>query len=252
MSDRLPLMAGNWKMNLTEAQAVALAEAIAAGSPTQGVEVMLAPTFTALSAVGRALAKTQVKLGAQNLYPAGDGAFTGEISPLMLTDLGADYVILGHSERRHIMGEEDEFIRDKVEAAQANGLIPVLCCGEQLEDRQAGKTMAVIEAQLEGGLNGLEFTSGAELVIAYEPVWAIGTGQTATPEMAQEVHAKIRSWLEKRFNKGLANEIRILYGGSVKKGNVKALMAEADIDGALVGGASLTAEAFLPITGFRA
>ncbi len=251
MSERLALMAGNWKMNLTAGRAAELAESVGRGSPDSGVEVMVAPPFTALSAVAEAVRELPIKLGAQNLYPAKEGAFTGEISGAMLRDLGVVYVILGHSERRHIMGESDDFIRDKVAAAQESGLIPVLCCGEKLEEREAGQTMEVIETQLEQGLKDISVPAPRDLVVAYEPVWAIGTGKTATPEIAQEVHGKIRDWLAGRYNKDLAKGVRILYGGSVKGSNVKALMAETDIDGALVGGASLSAEAFLPIVNYR-
>ncbi|MBW1714001.1 MAG: triose-phosphate isomerase [Deltaproteobacteria bacterium] len=251
MAERTPLMAGNWKMHKTGAEAVALAQAVGRASPSQGVEVMVAPPFTALSLVSQAIKDLPLKLGAQNLYPAGEGAFTGEISPKMLADLGVDYVILGHSERRQILGEEDGFIRQKVEAALAQGLRPILCCGETLDQRQAGQTEVVIEGQLEKGLAGLELEDGQDLVVAYEPIWAIGTGQTASPDQAQEVQGHIRSWLVARFNKEVAKAIRILYGGSVKGDNVKALMAQVDIDGALVGGASLTPEAFLPIVGFE-
>ena len=251
MSERTALMAGNWKMHLTTAKAAELATEVGRGAPDQGVEVMVAPPFTALAAVAQAVKGLPVKLGAQNLYPAPEGAFTGEVSAPMLADLGVAYVILGHSERRHILGESDAFIRDKVAAAREGGLIPVLCCGELLEDREAGKTMEVIKTQLEQGLKDIAVESPQDLVLAYEPVWAIGTGKTATPEIAQEVHGRIREWLAGRYNKDLAKGVRILYGGSVKGSNVKALMAEEDIDGALVGGASLTAEAFLPIVRYR-
>ena len=251
MAERLALMAANWKMHLTSDKAAELAEEIVQGSPDSGVEVMVAPPFTALAAVAEAIKGSPLKLGAQNLYPAPEGAFTGEISAAMLADLGVGYVILGHSERRHILGEEDGFIRDKVASTLEAGLIPVLCCGEKLEEREAGQTMEVIEAQLEQGLRDIPISAPDRLVVAYEPVWAIGTGRTATPGIAQEVHKKIRDWLAGRYHKDLAMGLRILYGGSVKGSNVKALMAEADIDGALVGGASLSGEAFLPIVRYR-
>ena len=251
MSERLALMAGNWKMNLNAKEAAELARAIGRETPSSGVEVMVAPPFTALPAVAEASRGLPIKLGAQNCYPAREGAFTGEISPPMLKDLGVTYVILGHSERRHVLGESNGFIRDKVAAVQESGLIPVLCCGELLEEREAGRTMEVIETQLAQGLKDISLSGPGGLVMAYEPVWAIGTGKTATPELAQEVHGRIREWLGGRYNKELAKGVRILYGGSVKGSNVKALMAEADIDGALVGGASLSAEAFLPIVNYR-
>jgi len=251
MPQRRPLMAGNWKMYKTRAQARELARMIVRGIDPAGAEVMIAPPFTALAAVREVIQGSPVKLGAQNLHPGREGAFTGEVSVPMLLDLGVDYVILGHSERRHILGEKDDFIRAKVLAALEAGPTPILCVGEKLEEREEGRTMEVVGGQLEQGLAGLEPDHPGALVIAYEPVWAIGTGRTATPQIAQEVHAGIRSWLAARFNKDLASGIRILYGGSVKGDNVKALMAEADIDGALVGGASLTAEGFLPIARFQ-
>ena len=245
MPQRRPLMAGNWKMHLKAAQARALAEEVAQRTAAGGgVEVMIAPPFTSIFAVAQALAGSGVALGAQNLYPADEGAFTGEISPLMLVDLGVSYVIVGHSERRHVLGESDDFIRQKVAAALTHRLRPVLCLGETLNQRQAGETEAVIEDQFRLGLEGLEAGQVRGLVIAYEPVWAIGTGQTATPAQAQAVHAFIRQLLTDRFDKGIANSTRILYGGSVKAENTAVLMAEEDIDGALVGGASLEAESF--------
>jgi triosephosphate isomerase len=244
-------MAGNWKMHKTLSQARELARTMVQEIDPAGAEVMLAPPFTALAAIKEVIQGSPVKLGAQNLYPAPEGAFTGEISAPMLLDLGVEYVILGHSERRHVMGETDGFIRDKVLSALEGGLSPILCVGEKLEEREEGRTMEVVEGQLEKGLAGLAGDRSGRLVIAYEPVWAIGTGRTATPGIAQEVHAGIRSWLAARFNKDLASGTRILYGGSVKGDNVKALMAETDIDGALVGGASLTAEGFLPIARFQ-
>lgn len=252
MSERLPMIAGNWKMHKTRADGVALAEAVScAAAEAEGVEVMIAPPFTALSEVGRAISAGPVMLGAQNIHPAEQGAFTGEISAAMLKDVGVSYVLTGHSERRHIMGESDAFIREKTAAALAAGLRPVLCIGETLEQRQTGQTSGVLTGQLEAGLAGLEPDDGQALVIAYEPVWAIGTGQTASPETAQQAHALIRSRLAARYGNGLAKQIRILYGGSVNGGNVKDLMARPDIDGALVGGASLTAEDFSVIVRFR-
>lgn len=252
MAERTPLMAGNWKMHLLTAEAAELARSIdQAARQAPGVEVMLAPPFTALAAVGRALADGPVALGAQNVYPADKGAFTGEVSPPMLIDAGARYVIIGHSERRQIFGESDGFINQKAAAVLAAGLRPVLCVGESLDDRQADRTEAVVLGQLEAGLSEIKLASGDDLVVAYEPIWAIGTGLTASPDQAQEVHAAIRKWLENRFNKGIANSMRILYGGSVNETNVRELMARPDLDGALVGGASLKAESFSAIVGFK-
>jgi len=248
---RRPLMAGNWKMHKTTGQARDLASALVAGAKDDRVEVMIAPPFTALATVAGVLAGSPVQLGAQNLYPAPEGAYTGEVSPAMLVDLGVSYAILGHSERRQIFGESDEFIRQKVAAALEAGLKPVLCVGETLDQRRAGETTAVVEGQLHNCLKGLEAGSAGSLTIAYEPVWAIGTGQTATAAQAEEVHRFIRTWLAGRFDNGLANSVRILYGGSVKADNVRELMSEPDIDGALVGGASLDARSFLAIVGYK-
>ncbi len=244
---RTPLMAGNWKMHKTTSEAEALAAEIVRAVPHEGIEVIIAPPYTALSAVRRVVAGSAVKLGAQNLYPAEEGAFTGEISARMLADVGVSYVILGHSERRHILGESDQFIQQKVSAAQKGGLIPILCVGETLDQRQVNEAKNVIAGQLERGLSGFKLADDQSLVIAYEPVWAIGTGHTATPDQAQEVHAFIRFWLKDRFDEGLANSMRILYGGSVNADNAAALLGQLDIDGALVGGASLKAKSFKKI-----
>lgn len=252
MSERVPLMAGNWKMHKTLAQARELAQGVSeAAQAAEGVEVMIAPPFTAIHAAAQAVAGGPVMLGAQNVYPAGQGSFTGEICADLLADLGVTYVIIGHSERRWILGEDDSFIRDKAAAVIKAGLRPVLCVGESLEEREAGRTAEVVQGQLAAGLEGFQAGECADLVMAYEPIWAIGTGRTASPETAQECHADIRSWLADRFNISLANSLRILYGGSVNGGNVKDLMAQPDVDGALVGGASLTVEDFSAIVRFR-
>ena len=253
---RRPFVAGNWKMNTTAATGCALARAIGEAVPTSrdAVDVLVAPPLPYLDCVDDELAKSAVMLGAQNCYFEKEGAFTGEVSPQMLADLDVDYVILGHSERRHVLGETDEVINKKVAAALEAGLGVILCVGETLEDREAGKTNEVLSAQLSGGLAGLtaeQLAGGTggndDLVLAYEPVWAIGTGKTATPEMAQEAHAFLRSELAKGWGGDLAEATRIQYGGSVKPANAADLLACPDIDGALVGGASLSAENFLPI-----
>ncbi|NNJ24474.1 triose-phosphate isomerase [Alienimonas chondri] len=253
---RRPFVAGNWKMNTTAASGCALAREIAAAVPTSrdAVDVLVAPPLPYLDCVDDELAKSAVMLGAQNCYHEKEGAFTGEVSPQMLADLDVDYVILGHSERRHVLGETDADVNKKVAAALAAGLGVILCVGETLEQREAGETEKVLAEQLSGGLAGLtaeQFTAGpggnADLVLAYEPVWAIGTGKTATPEMAQEAHAFLRSKLAEGWGDDLAAETRIQYGGSVKPANAADLLAQPDVDGALVGGASLTAENFLPI-----
>ncbi|MFH5803846.1 triose-phosphate isomerase [Alienimonas sp. DA493] len=253
---RRPFVAGNWKMNTTAASGCELARAIAEAVPTSRdeVDVLVAPPLPYLDCVDDELAKSAVMLGAQNCYHEKEGAFTGEVSPQMLADLDVDYVILGHSERRHILGETDEDINKKVAAALEAGLGVILCVGETLEDREAGKTNDVLAQQLSGGLKGLtaeQLAGGTggndDLVLAYEPVWAIGTGKTATPEMAQEAHAFLRSKLAEGWGDDLAAATRIQYGGSVKPANAADLLAQPDIDGALVGGASLSAENFLPI-----
>ena len=248
---RRPLIAGNWKMHKTVPETLAYIEAfkpLVAGVDDR--DIMLAPPFTALDAAQRALEGTNIALGAQNCHWEEEGAFTGEVSPRMLADLGVTYVILGHSERRHIFGETDEMIRRKLEAALRHELIPILCIGERLEEREAGKTLSVLERQLKEGLKGLSASDLKDLVVAYEPVWAIGTGKTATPEQAEEAHAFCRKLLAGMFGEEFAERTRILYGGSVKPENVVGLMARPDIDGALVGGASLKPDVFARIVCF--
>lgn len=213
----------------------------------QEVEVVICPPFTALQVVGAALRGTGIKLGAQNLYPKEQGAFTGEISPVMLKDLGCTYVILGHSERRHILGEQDAFINEKVKAALRHELIPILCVGETLEQRQQGKTEEICRRQLAGGLAGVDAAALASLVIAYEPVWAIGTGVNASAQDAEETIAFLRHVIAEGWGKEAAAAIRIQYGGSVKPQNVQQFMDCEDIDGALVGGASLEVDSFYAI-----
>jgi triosephosphate isomerase len=245
-------MAGNWKLNGLRADAVELARAVAEGCKTaSGREVMIAPSFTALSVVAEQLTGSRVALAGQDLYWERSGAFTGEVSGAMLRDVGCSHVIIGHSERRQFFAETDYTVAKKVAAAVTGGLIPIVCVGETLEQRDAGVTFDVIRRQVAGGLVELPAESFEKLVVAYEPVWAIGTGRTATPEQAEEVHARIRNLLAETLNPTAAAAIRILYGGSVKPDNVDALMACANVDGALVGGASLKADDFLRIVHFR-
>ena len=244
---RRPLIAGNWKMNLNRAEAVALARDLAAMGGVTGTDVLLCPSNVYLDAVSAAISGSGISLGAQDVYFEAKGAFTGETSTSMLADIGCTYVILGHSERRHVIGETDQLINKKVHATLAAGLTPVLCVGELLEDREAGKTKEVVKSQFEGSLAGLTDEQVRKAVIAYEPVWAIGTGKTASPGQAQEVHADLRKMLADRYNSETSEAVRILYGGSVKPENAADLMSQSDIDGALVGGASLAADSFAAI-----
>ncbi|MDA8743037.1 triose-phosphate isomerase [Rubripirellula amarantea] len=245
---RRTLIAGNWKMNTRADSAVALAREVAkAVGEEPAVDVALCPPAVYLSAVADAVAGTPVGVGAQNLYAAQDGAYTGEVNAAMLKDIGCHYVILGHSERRAILGETDAMISEKLQAALAGNLVPIVCVGETLEDREAGNTEKVVESQLRGSLAGLDEVRAAGIVIAYEPVWAIGTGKTASKEQAEEVHAFIRKLLGEMFTPEVADQIRIQYGGSVKPNNAKELLSQPNIDGALVGGASLKAEDFAGI-----
>jgi len=245
---RRPLIAGNWKMNLDRAGAVKLAREVVekAGSISKA-DLLVSPAFVHLDAVHAVLADSPVALGAQDVYFEPNGAFTGEISTAMLADLGVRYVILGHSERRHILGETDEQVRAKTAAALAAAITPIVCVGELLAERESGSTGAVIRRQIEGSLAGFSADQVAETVIAYEPVWAIGTGKVATPEQAEEVHLDLRRILAERYNAATAERVRILYGGSVKPSNAAELIAQPDIDGALIGGASLKAADFLAI-----
>jgi triosephosphate isomerase len=249
---RTPIIAGNWKMYMTRPQALSLIQDLKdrlAGHPLRA-RVILAPPFTALDAASRALKGTGWHLAAQNMHFEDEGAYTGEVAPAMLRELGCGFVILGLSERRQLFGESDDLINRKLLAALGHDLTPILCVGESLGQREGGETMAVVERQLRQGLAGLDQGRDPRWVVAYEPVWAIGTGQTATPGQAQEVHAMIRRWLAHRFSAAAAQQIAILYGGSVKPDNVDDLMAQADIDGALVGGASLKADSFARIVRF--
>ena len=245
---RRTIIAGNWKMNTRADDGVKLAKGVAdAVGENPSVEVAVCPPAVYLSRVADVLAGSAVGLGAQNLYPAADGAYTGEVNAAMLSDVGCRYVILGHSERRAILGETDAQISEKLAAALAGNLVPIVCVGETLEDREADKTETVVETQLRGSLEGLDETRAPGVVIAYEPVWAIGTGKTASPEQAEEVHAFIRQLLGEMFTPEVAAQMRIQYGGSVKPSNAKELLSQPNIDGALVGGASLKVEDFLGI-----
>lgn len=243
------LIAGNWKMHKTIPEALDLVRELKElVKDVNDRDILVCPPFTALYPVSKELEGSNIVLGGQNMYFEEQGAFTGEISPLMLKNAGCSYVILGHSERRHIFGETDELINKKVLSAVNHGLIPILCVGELLEEREAGKTQEVVEKQVREGLRGID--GEAEFVIAYEPVWAIGTGKTATPELAEEVHFFIRQVLSDMFGNEKANSVRILYGGSVKPENAAGLLNMENIDGALVGGASLKAESFAKIVKF--
>lgn len=249
---RVPLMAGNWKMYKSMSQAVELVQALKESlADVTNREVLVCPPFTALYPVAQALRGSDIELGGQNLYPQEEGAYTGEISPTMLLDVGCRYVILGHSERRQHFEESDEFINRKVRLALEHGLRPILCVGETLEQREAGQEVAVVTKQVRECLAGVAGEEMQEVVIAYEPVWAIGTGRTATPAQAQAMHKVIRDILKGLYGQGIAEATRIIYGGSVKPDNVDDLMREPDIDGALVGGASLKAESFARIVRFE-
>jgi len=248
---RRPLIAGNWKMNLTLAQSLDLAKAVTQGAAAASGEVAVCVPFTAIAAVGEALKGSPVRLGAQDLYWEAQGAFTGEISAGMLADAGCQMVIIGHSERRKLFADSDEWVNKKLSAALKGGLTPIVCIGETLEERESQKTWRVLETQLAGSLKGFAPADLSKVVIAYEPVWAIGTGKTATPAQAQEAHLFVRAQLEKLYGKNFAAGTRVLYGGSVTAENVDTLMAQPDVDGALVGGASLKKDSFLRIMGFK-
>lgn len=245
---REPIIAGNWKMYKTVVEAVNFVAAFREKTTgITGVEMVLCPPFTALGAVAEKLAGTGIAPGAQNCYWQKEGAYTGEIAPGMLKEIGCKYVILGHSERRQYFGETDQSVNKRVRAAIDHGLVPIVCVGELLEEREAGRTESVVGRQVEGALAGLTADEVAGIVIAYEPVWAIGTGRTASAGDAQAVNAYIRGILRRLFGEGTAEGVRIQYGGSVKPGNAAELMAQPDIDGALVGGASLDPDSFARI-----
>ncbi|RJO67842.1 MAG: triose-phosphate isomerase [Myxococcales bacterium] len=249
---RRPIIAGNWKMYLTPEEGAALAVALAPRAAARAdVDVVVCPAMPLLESVGRALAGASLKLGAQNLYPMAEGAFTGEASPKMLVALGCEYCIIGHSERRQYFAEKNAFVNAKVKAALEFDLTPIVCIGETLEEREKKLTFDVVGAQLEGAFEQISAEQAAGIVVAYEPVWAIGTGHTATPEQAQEVHAFIRLKLGRKYGDKTAQAMRLQYGGSVKPDNVDSLMAQPDIDGALVGGASLKVDSFARILNFK-
>ncbi len=244
---RRPLVAGNWKMHRTGAEAVELIHQLRDGLGQGRTEVMVAPPFTALEAAARALDGSGIALGAQNVHWEAQGAFTGEISVGMLKAVGCTQVIVGHSERRHLFGETDASVNKKTRAVLHAGMRPVVCVGETLAERDAGRTLEVVSAQLHGSLAGVAVEEMSHVVLAYEPVWAIGTGRNATPSQAQEVHAHIREALVRLFGRPVGETVRVLYGGSVKADNAAELLGQADVDGALVGGASLKAQEFLAI-----
>ena len=245
---RIPVIAGNWKLFKTIGEATALINELKPlVARAEGVEIVVAPVFTALSRVSEAASGSNINLAAQNCFWQEEGAFTGEVAPKLLKDAGCSHVIIGHSERRQYFGETDETVNKKTKAVIAAGLTAILCVGETLAERESEKTFSVIETQIQSGLEGLSPEIVARVIIAYEPVWAIGTGKTASDEQAQEVHSFIRNLVARLFGQSTADAVRILYGGSVKPDNVKGLMAQADIDGALVGGASLKADSFAAI-----
>jgi len=249
---RIPLMTGNWKMNKTVEEAVDLVKQLKVTiSGVKGVEVAVAPPFTALYAVSKELKDSTIHLAAQNMFWEEKGAFTGEVSPLMLKETGCAYVIVGHSERRQFFGETDEMVNRRMKMVIAHGMKPIFCIGETLKEREENRTFSVVERQIEGGLKDIKENEVKNMVIAYEPVWAIGTGKTATPQQAEEVHRFIRQKLGKLTSRGVAEAMRIQYGGSVTPENIKGLMDQGDIDGALVGGASLKSDSFSRIVRFR-
>ena len=249
---RTPMIAGNWKLHKTLGEASSLvAELIPAVAANQNVEIVVAPVYTALSKVAEAISGSNIKLAAQNCYPEPQGAFTGEVSPPLLKDVGCQYAIIGHSERRQLFGETNEGVNAKAHALAEAGLGIILCIGETLEERETDQMLDVLRRQVRFGLKNLSAEQMTGVVVAYEPVWAIGTGKTASDGQAQEAHAFIRALLAELYNEQTASATRILYGGSVKPGNVDGLMTQPDVDGALVGGASLQAEDFARIANFQ-
>ena len=252
MTKRTPIIAGNWKMHNTLAESAALIEGLTKNFENkQNAEVIVAPSYTSLAKVAELCKGTAIQVAAQDVHWEDKGAFTSAVSPVQAKDAGATHTIIGHSERRSVFGDTDEILNKKVAAALRHGLTVIFCVGETLEEREANKTLSVIESQLEGGLKGFSEADLKGLIIAYEPVWAIGTGKTATPEQAQEVHAAIRKYLAGKYSDAFAQATRILYGGSVKDSNVDEIMAKEDVDGALVGGQSLIAGKFRRIINFN-
>lgn len=249
---RKPIIAANWKMNKTIDDALEYAKEFKdLVADVTDVDIVIGPVFTALAAVSEKIEDTNIGLAAQDMYWEESGAFTGEISPVMLKDVGCDYVIIGHSERRQYFGETNETVNKKIKVAHEYGLLPIVCVGEKLEEREAGNMKDVIEDQVRNGLNGLSEEQMLKTVLAYEPIWAIGTGETATPEQAQEVHSFIREILADMFSSDVASQVRIQYGGSVKPYNIVELMEQPDIDGGLVGGAGLQPDSFSQIVKFN-
>ena len=244
---RKPIIAGNWKCHLTIPEASALVQQLKGSCETEAGDVVVCPSFTALSSVSHLLRGSRIGLGAQDLFWEVQGAFTGEVSPTMLRDVGCRYVIIGHSERRALFSETDESVHRKLSAALAHQLIPIVCIGETLAQREKGQTFEVLTRQLSGTFVDAAQWDCGQVVLAYEPVWAIGTGKNATPEQAQEAHAFIRQWIAKQCGPSIASAIRIQYGGSVNAANAANLLQQSDVDGALVGGASLKAESFSAI-----
>lgn len=249
---RKPIIAGNWKMNMTNTEAASLLNDVIFNiKDVNDVEVIVCPPYTALSDINKLIEKTNIELGAQDVYFEEKGAFTSKISCDMLKDVGCTYVIIGHSETRQYFNETDESVNKKVKIALNNDLKPIICVGESLKQRKNDETMKVVEEQIRGALKDIPKSEAGKIVIAYEPIWAIGTGETATPEQAQEVHFAIRKLLLNLYDPALAEGVRILYGGSVKPNNVKDLMKEEDIDGGLIGGASLDADSFSKLVKYK-
>jgi triosephosphate isomerase (TIM) len=248
---RKPIIAGNWKMNKTPSEAAALAkEILEKVQDVKDVEVVVAPTFVCLDKVGSVIKGTNLKLSSQNIFWEDSGAYTGEISASMLKDLSVEFVIVGHSERRQFFNETDETVNKRIKKALAENLKPIVCVGETLEQREADETIKVVSTQVKGALQGITAEDMQSIVVAYEPVWAIGTGKTATKEQANDVHVEIRKVIAGLYDQSVADAVRIQYGGSVNPGNVKELMSMSDIDGALVGGASLKADSFESLVKF--
>lgn len=251
MTKRTPVIAGNWKMHNTLAESAALIEALKTAGNKNNAEVIVAPSFTSLAKVAELAKGSHIQVSCQDVHWEDKGAFTSAVSPVQAKDAGATLTILGHSERRSVFGDTDEILNKKVAAALRHGLTIIFCVGETLQEREANETIAVINAQLENGLKGYTAEELKGLIIAYEPVWAIGTGKTATPDQAQEVHASIRQFLADKYGQEYADATRILYGGSVKDSNVDEIMAQPDVDGALVGGQALLADKFARIINFN-
>ena len=257
MAERKPIMAGNWKMHHNHLEAIQVVQKLSyrlSSEDYERCEVVVCPSFSSLRSIQTVIEADNlpIGLGAQNVYWEEKGAYTGEVSPLMLAKLGVSYVIVGHSERRELLGETDEMVNNKVKAVFGHGMTPIMCVGETLEEREAGETAAKVSRQVQAGLDGVDAKQVGAMVIAYEPIWAIGTGRNATPEDANETIGTIRSMVAGLFNEDAARSVRIQYGGSVKPGNIGAFMAMPEIDGALVGGASLDPDDFSRIVRYRA